>query len=179
MLLPWGDVTVIEHVISIFAKAEIEDILVVTGGAHAQVDDVIAGCKNKYPVRSVYNENYSNGEMLASIQCGVRQVADKSIGAIMIGLGDQPQVEERSVRLLRETYRRTESPLIVPSFRKRRGHPWLVSRWLWDEILELHPPQTPRDFLNIHAHDIQYIDAATPSILADMDTPEEYRAARP
>jgi hypothetical protein len=50
---------------------------------------------------------------------------------------------------------------------------------LWDEILEMHPPQTPRGFLNIHAQDIQYIGIDSPSILADMDTPEEYRASRP
>jgi CTP:molybdopterin cytidylyltransferase MocA len=61
----------------------------------------------------------------------------------------------------------------------RRGHPWLAARSLWDEILELDPPQTLRDFLNIHAQDIQYIGIDSPSILADMDTPEEYRASRP
>ena len=179
MLLSWADITVLEHVISIFAKAEIEDILVVTGGAREQVDEVIAGCKNKYPVRSVFNEIYSNGEMLASIQCGLRQVTDKNVEAVMIGLGDQPQVEERSVQLLRDTYLQTQSPLIVPSFQMHRGHPWLAAGSLWEEILELHPPQTPRDFLNAHAKDIRYIDIDTPSILADLDTPEEYRASRP
>jgi len=179
MLLPWGNITVIEHVMSVFSKAGIEDILVVTGGAHEQVDEVIAGCKNKYPVRSVYNENYSNREMLDSIQCGLQQVTDKSVGAVMIGLGDQPQVEERSVRLLRDAYLQTQSPLIVPSFKMRRGHPWLAAKSLWSEILAMHSPQTPRDFLNAHAQDIQYIDVDTSSILADLDTPEEYRAARP
>jgi len=179
MLLPWGNITVIEQVISVFSKAGIEDILVVTGGAHEQVDEVIAGCKNKYPVRGVHNENYMNGEMLASIQCGLRQVVDKSVEAVMIGLGDQPQVEERSVRLLRDAYLQTQSPLIVPSFQMRRGHPWLAARSSWGEILEMDSAQTPRDFLNAHAQDIQYINVNTSSILADLDTPEEYRAARP
>jgi molybdenum cofactor cytidylyltransferase len=179
MLLPWGNATLIEHVVSVFSKAGIEDIIVITGGAHEQVEEVIARCKHKFPVRSVYNENYIKGEMLASIQCGLRQITDQSVGAVMIGLGDQPQVEEGSVRLLREMYLRTKSPLIVPSFQMRRGHPWLAARSLWEEILEMDSPQTPRDFLNAHAKDICYIAVDTPSILADLDTPEEYHTSHP
>lgn len=72
-----------------------------------------------------------------------------------------------------------QSPLVVPSFQMRRGHPWIVSRALWAEILAMLPPQTPRDFLNAHAKDIQYVEINSPSILADLDTPEDYRASRP
>jgi CTP:molybdopterin cytidylyltransferase MocA len=61
----------------------------------------------------------------------------------------------------------------------RRGHPWLVARTLWNEILGLRPDQTPRNFLNAHAEDIHYVELDSPSILADLDTPEDYRMARP
>jgi molybdenum cofactor cytidylyltransferase len=179
MLLPWGNTTVIEHVISVFSKAGIEDILVVTGGVHEQVEAVILDCRKKYPARSVYNENYITGDMLSSIQCGLRQIADKSVGAAMIGLGDQPQVQEGSVKLLHEAFLSTKSPLIVPSYQMRRGHPWLVARSLWNDLLEMRRSYTPRDFLNTHAQDIHYVVMDTPSILADLDTPEEYRASRP
>jgi molybdenum cofactor cytidylyltransferase len=97
----------------------------------------------------------------------------------MIGLGDQPQVEERSVRAVREASLRTESPLVVPSFQMRRGHPWLAARSVWEEILLLKPGQTPREFLNAHADKIHYVDVNTPGILADLDTPDAYEAARP
>jgi molybdenum cofactor cytidylyltransferase len=96
----------------------------------------------------------------------------------MIGLGDQPQIQEGSVRQIRDIYLQTKSPLVVPSFQMRRGHPWLVARSLWSELLEMRSSQTPRDFLNAHAADIQYVDVDTPSILADLDTPEDYRASR-
>ena len=179
MVLPWDGTTIIEHVISVFAKAGVENILVVTGGAREQVEVIIQDCRNKYPIRSVYNENYSDKDMLSSIQCGLSHIKNKSIGAALIGLGDQPQVQERSVRLLCEAYQQTKSPLIVPSFQMRRGHPWLVAQSLWSEIMDVKSPQTPRDFLNSHAHKIQYVETDTPSILADLDTPEEYRVSRP
>lgn len=179
MLLPWGDTTILEHIISVFANAGVDDILVVTGGAHELVKVVIQECQKKYPVQSVYNQDYMAGNMLSSIQCGLRQLTDTNTGVAMIGLGDQPQIQERSVRLLCAAYLQTQSPLVVPSFQMRRGHPWLVARSLWDELLELNQAQTPRDFLNTHAKDIFYVDMDTPSILADLDTPEDYRTSRP
>jgi molybdenum cofactor cytidylyltransferase len=99
--------------------------------------------------------------------------------ATLIGLGDQPQVEERSVRLVCETYSESRARLVVPSFQMRRGHPWLIARSLWNEILVLKPPQSARDFLNRYASEIRYANVDTPSILADLDTPQDYQDARP
>src|SRR6266540_253576 len=97
MLLPWGTSTVIEHVITTFLNAGIEDVIVVTGGAREQVERPIS----QYPVRKVHNNDYAAGEMLSSIQCALRAMPDLS-QAVLIGLGDQPQVQERSVRLICE-----------------------------------------------------------------------------
>lgn len=179
LLLPWGSTTVLEHVIAVFANAGIEDILVISGGAHEPIQETILKCSENYAVRSVYNEDYENGEMLSSIQCGLRDLTKKAFGAAMIGLGDQPQVQESSVRAVRDAFLQTENHLVVPSYQMRRGHPWLVARPLWDKILEMSVAQTPRDFLNAHAKNIHYVDTESASILEDLDTPEEYRAARP
>ncbi len=174
MLLPWGKVTVIEHVLGTFLKAGVEDILVITGGARKLVEQVIA----PYPVHSLYNKDYADGEMLSSLQCGLRALSNR-VQAALIGLGDQPQVREESVRRLCETYRKSQLPLIVPSFEMRRGHPWLMARPLWDDLLQMKPPESPRDFLNRHADQIHYVNLETPSILADLDTPDEYQRSRP
>ncbi len=173
MLLPWGKSTVIEQVMTTFLKAGVEDLIVVTGGARAQVESVISA----YPVRKVYNNDHASGEMLSSIQCALRVMPDDS-QATLIGLGDQPQIQEGSVRLICEAYRDNRSPLIVPSFQMRRGHPWLVARPLWNEILALRPPESTRDFLNRHTDEIRYVSVNTPSILADLDTPEDYQRSR-
>jgi molybdenum cofactor cytidylyltransferase len=174
MLLPWGRSTVIEHVITTFLKAGIEDVTVVTGGAREQVEGTIS----QYPVRKVHNHDYAAGEMLSSIQCAMG-VMPESAQAMLIGLGDQPQVQENSLRLICEAYRDSQSRLIVPSFQMRRGHPWLVARPLWKEILALKPPESLRDFLNRHSGEIHYVRVETPSILADLDTPEDYHRSRP
>jgi len=179
LLLPWGNVTVIEHVIHVFAVSGIADILVITGGAQEQIQELILKCSQSYPVHSVHNKDYENGEMLSSIQCGLRYLTKKASRAVLIGLGDQPQVQERSVRSVRDAFLQTRIPLVVPSYQLRRGHPWLVARPLWTELLKMSPIQTPRDFLTAHAENIHYVDIASPSILSDLDTPEDYNMARP
>lgn len=174
MLLPWGNLTIVEHVVRIFLDAGLRDVLVVTGGAREQVEDILAS----YPVRQVPNPDYASGEMLSSLQCGLSAMR-KDAQATLIGLGDQPQVQESTVRLICEAYRESPSRLVVPSFRMRRGHPWLVARPLWEEILALRSPESPRDFLNEHAPEILYVNLDTPTILADLDTPEDYQNSHP
>jgi molybdenum cofactor cytidylyltransferase len=60
-----------------------------------------------------------------------------------------------------------------------RGHPWLVDRGYWDEILSLRPPETMRSFLNSKHEIIDYVTVATPTILQDIDTREDYEQYRP
>jgi CTP:molybdopterin cytidylyltransferase MocA len=124
-------------------------------------------------VETVFNEDYQKGEMLSSIQLGL-SVKMREASAALICLGDQPQVEERTVRSICNTFQLNKSQLVVPSYEMQRGHPWLVARPLWDEILAIKPPKTLRDFLKKHSREIHYVIADNPSVLADLDTPEDY-----
>ncbi|MBK9009064.1 MAG: nucleotidyltransferase family protein [Anaerolineae bacterium] len=179
MLLKWGKTTVLEHVISVFANAGVEDIVVVTGAARDEVEKIVAVAQTSCPARSVFNEGFVEGEMLSSIQCGLRDLAEKDSSAALIALGDQPQVREGSVWRVCEMFKETGNPLVVPSYHMRRGHPWLVDESLWGEMLAMRAPQTPRDFLNARADQIKYVEVDDEGILADLDTPEQYRTHKP
>jgi molybdenum cofactor cytidylyltransferase len=111
------------------------------------------------------------------LRAALSRQAERETLTALIGLGDQPQVQEGIVSLICEAYQSTHSPLIVPSFQMRRGHPWLVARKFWNELLDMKSPETPRDFLNKHAKEIHYVETNTSSILADLDTPEDYFSA--
>jgi len=177
LLLSWGKTTVLGQIVATFAAADIEDILVVTGGARAQVERVVADLAKEYPVRPSYNPEYARGEMLSSIQTGFSMLGPEPKAAL-IGLGDQPQVLERTIRAICTTYLRTEAPLVFPSFENRRGHPWLASRPFWADILALPQSTNPRQFINKYTGRIEYVDADA-SILQDLDTPEDYNRQRP
>ena len=168
MLMPWGKSTVLQTVISTLQSAGVKDILVVTGGVHQQVEALIGKT-----VETVFNEDYQNGEMLSSIQLGLT-VKMREASAALICLGDQPQIKERTVRSVCEAFLKNKAQIVVPSYQMQRGHPWLVARPLWDELLALKSPKTPRDFLRKNARSIQYVIVETQSVIADLDTPEDY-----
>jgi len=173
MLLPWGGTTVLGKVIETLKAAGMEDLVVVTGGAREQVEAIVRGS-----AQIVFNAEYSNSEMLGSIQCGLGAIKPQARSAL-ICLGDQPQVQVGSVHVILQEYENTGASLIVPSYQMKRGHPWLVARGLWHEILEMQLPESLREFLNRHAKEIKYVNVNTPSILTDLDTPEDYLKSRP
>jgi molybdenum cofactor cytidylyltransferase len=174
MLLPWGNTTVLGKVIETIHNAGVDDILVVTGGAKNEVEKLVAS----YELRTAYNQNYADNEMLASIQLGL-QAQKPEAQATLICLGDQPQVEERCVRIVCEKFLANKSSIVVPSYQMRRGHPWLITRDLWEEVLQMRAPESMREFLNKHGKDIFYVEYDSPSILQDLDTPEDYLKHKP
>lgn len=172
MLLPWEGGTVLSHVITVFQNAGVEDIIVVTGGMREQVEGAISHLS----IKTIYNKDFANGEMLSSIQCGIGALT-RQTQAVLIGLGDQPQVQERSVRMVCDAFIESKSNIVVPSHQMRRGHPWLMARPLWGEVLNLK--SSPRYFLNAHPEMIQYVNVNDPGILADLDTPADYQRWQP
>ena len=174
MVLPWGQTTVIARVAEVLLEAGLAEVIVVTGGSHSQVETAL----RHIPVHTVFNQEYADNDMVRSLQVGLGMHRE-NILATLVALGDQPQIETVTVRALAEAYHETGSSLIVPSFKNRRGHPWLVSRTFWPAVFALHAPATLRDFLNQHGDQIHYLTVTTPSILKDLDTPEDYDRERP
>jgi molybdenum cofactor cytidylyltransferase len=182
LLLPWGGTTVLGKVISTFvaglgSSGRGWEIVVVTGGARAQVEALVHGMTGDYPLRAVFNPSFAETGMLGSLQAGLRALGETAQAAI-IGLGDQPQVRLETITGIITAYAQDSAALVIPSFEQRRGHPWLVDRLLWPEILALPSASTPREFLNRHATDCTYLDADA-SVLQDLDTPEDYARLQP
>lgn len=173
MLLPWGESTVLQTVINTLHLAGIQQILVITGGAREQVEALIGDS-----ARACFNLNYQEGGMLSSLQLGLSEIKAEA-EAMLICLGDQPQIQERTVRDVCAAYKENASKIIVPSHQMRRGHPWLVPQNYWEEIREMQAPSTMRDFLSKHAKQIHYVNLETSSIVADLDTKEDYLKSKP
>lgn len=173
MTLPWGKTTIIEQVVSVLAQAGAAPVIVVTGGAHKSVEAALRGT----PAQPVFNPRHADGEMLHSLQVGLASLP-APVEAALVALGDQPQIEASIVQAVLHAYAETAAPLIVPSFQMRRGHPWLVHRSLWGQILETEEGSTLRDFLNHNAEQIHYLAVESDSVLRDVDTPEQYEKER-
>ena len=174
-LLPWGASTVIGTVVSTLLAAGVEEVIVVTGHRREAVEAALAG----HGVRCVHNPAYASGEMLSSIQAGLAAASLASTGALL-ALADQPQMQLTVVQQVLQAFEDSDGrALVIPSHAMRRGHPILLPRGLWDEVLALAAGETLRTVIQRQAAAIRYVEVDTPSVLADLDTPEQYAAARP
>lgn len=169
-LLPLGNRTVLEHILTALSACPVGQVIVVTGHCHQAVEELVA----RGPARSVFNPEYSSGEMLTSIQVGLRSAPAES-DAAMIVLGDQPALDVSVVERVIAAYRAGKGSVVIPSYQMRRGHPILIGRNHWDEILKLGEGQTLRDFMKSVGAQIHHVEVDTPAILRDMDTPADYR----
>jgi len=169
-LLPWGKQTVIEHILSVLRDCSVEEILVITGHEREAVEQRLVG----WPVQAVFNRHYAAGEMLSSIQVGLRS-ASASAEAALIVLGDQPALERSVVDHIIAAYGGGQRQIVAPSYQMRRGHPMLISRNYWEEICALSEGQTLRDFLRRVGEAVHHVEVTTPGVLQDMDTPDDYR----
>ncbi len=170
LILPWGATTVIGQVVKVLAQAGLGEIVVVTGGARQQVESALAGL----PARPVFNSRYEDDHMALSLQAGLAALSPMTTAAL-VALGDQPQIEISVVERLLAVYQEYQPPLVIPSFGMRRGHPWIVARPLWADIMTLEPPTTLRDFVHAHAEHIHYVAVESDTIIRDLDTPDDYR----
>ena len=69
------------------------------------------------------------------------------------------------------------APLVrVPRYRAKRGHPIWFSRELIAEFLALPADGPAREVVRRHVDRTEYLDLDDPGIVADIDSPEDYRA---
>jgi molybdenum cofactor cytidylyltransferase len=168
MLLPFAGSTVIQTIVSEVAATSARDVVVVTGYESEKIAAVLQG----YLARCVFNPDYAQSEMIVSIQVGLRTINDH-LQAALIVLGDQPRIRHDMVHRIIAACE--PGALIVPSYQRQRGHPILIDRALWSDILTLPPTSTLRDFIRSHEDRIRYIEVDSDSVLRDMDTPEDYQ----
>ena len=173
MLLPWAHTTVLGQVVDIIAQTGIEDIIVVTGGDRQVIEAEVLRLSGELPVRSFYNEKFKAGGMMSSIQAGLIAVPSNS-DAVLIALGDQPQIELKTIINVISCFTETNADIVVPSYNNHRGHPILFNIRLLPIFKGFSETQSLREFLNQESYRIKYVDA-NESILKDLDTPDDYK----
>lgn len=167
-MLPFGERAVIEHILSVLRECPVDEVLVVTGYEREALERRLSG----WPARAVFNPRYTTGEMLSSVQAGLRSTQAEA--ALMV-LGDQPALERAVVEQVVAAYEHGHRGVVIPSYHMRRGHPMLIGREHWPAILALREGQTLRDFFREAGGAIHHVEVSTASVLRDMDTPAEYQ----
>ncbi len=111
---------------------------------------------------------------ISSLQAGIRALPPAAEGVLWAPV-DHPLFTADTVRALTHAFRRARPPLVVPTFTGRRGHPVLFARALFPELLSPDLAEGARTVVQRYLQGRLELPVDDPGILADIDTPEDYR----
>ena len=164
-LLPYGDGTLLGHVVGVARACGFAQTLVAIGGA---ADDVRASV-DLAGAEVVVNDAY--GEGCSSSIAAALGVVDPRCDALVLMLGDQPGVTAETVAALLAG--RRDAPLAVCRYDDGRGHPIAFARSMFGALADLHGDKGVWRLLD--AGDPVEVPVAG-RIPLDVDTPEDYEA---
>ena len=170
-LLKWGKRTVIGECVHQLRQSQLDDLYVVLGYREAEVRPCLAGTGVQYAI----NQDYRNG-MLSSLKTGLASLS-RNTEAILVALVDQPMVTSSLIDRLIAAWRTGEKGIVIPTYQSRWGHPILIGANYIPGIMQLDDssPEGLRGFLESHRREVLEVPVEMPSILEDIDSPEDYQ----
>lgn len=169
LLLPFGGRTVIGHIAGEILRSPVDHTLVVVGRDAARIAEALAGQR----VTLVTNPD-SGGEMLSSVRCGLRALPPEC-DAVLVALGDQPTLTAELIGQVIDAFRAAGRGVVVPVCGGRSGHPILFSARYREEVLTRYADVGLRGLRHAHPADVLELIVTSPSVLSDIDCPEDYR----
>ena len=165
-LLQLGQVSMIQHMISTFAQAGADPVVVVTGYQAKLLEQHL----KQQPVHCIYNAQYATTEMFDSAKIGMGFLNGKC-DRFFFTPADIPLFTVNTLQSLMKS----EHRLAKPVFHGKGGHPLLIDASL---IGILCADQTEngglKEALKKTGEKIERIAVENDGILFDMDTKEDY-----
>jgi molybdenum cofactor cytidylyltransferase len=166
-LLPYGETTLLGHVLDTARACPFHQLVVALGGAadgvREQVD--LSGAD------VVVNESFGSG--CSSSIAAALGVIDKRAEYLVLMLGDMPGVTVETVEAVIAAPH--DAPLAVCQYDDQRGHPFRFHRRMFEELGNLHGDKGVWRLLDQRADEVVEVPVAGPVPL-DVDTPEDYEA---
>ena len=166
-LLPYGDGTLLGHVVGTARACCFDQTIVAIGGA---ADDVRTGV-DLGGAQVVVNDAY--GEGCSSSIAAALDVVDERAAVLVLMLGDQPGVTAQTVAALLAG--RNDAELAVCRYDDGRGHPIAFARSVFGELATLHGDKGVWRLLDRGADAVAEVRVPGP-VPRDVDTQADYEA---
>ena len=173
-LLPWGDTTLLGHVLDKVRELPFDEVFIVIGASGEEVlntvhmDDAIV----------IENPEWEEG-LASSLRVGLDAVLRLSrADAVGIFLGDQPDISDEVVNGLLAARGSTKRQAIVPKYRYVWGNPIVIERTLWPRLMSLQGDEGAKGLLQAHpewVHEV-WFEQRPPR---DVDTRADFDELRP
>ncbi|MBI1745399.1 MAG: nucleotidyltransferase family protein [Acidobacteria bacterium] len=171
-LLPIFQTTFLEHIVDVLKTLNFPTIKIVLG----HEADLIQRRTRLVGSDIVFNPHYADGQ-LTSLQAAIRHVIETAEPAagILVCLVDNPLLDPEVVRALLQGFEQSGQPIIVPTCHGRRGHPVLLAKSLYRELLLAPIDQGAKAVVRKVPERVLEVETGNDTILVDVDTPEKYR----
>lgn len=166
-LLPYGEKTLLGHVLDTARACPFDQLIVALGGAADGVRERV----DLSGADVVVNESFGTG-CSSSIAAALAAIDERAEHLVLM-LGDMPGVTVETVAAV--VAAPPDAPLAVCRYDDQRGHPFRVHRRMFEELSNLHGDKGVWRLLDARADDVVEIPIAGPVPL-DVDTPEDYEA---
>ena len=137
-------------------------------GANPVVAVVPPGTNVPAPARGVENPEAA-GEQVASIRLGLAALANSPAEGVLVWPVDHPFVLMESVLAVADGYRRTQAPIVIPTFEGRRGHPAFFARSTWPDLMTVASGGA-RSVVRMYASQVHELPVPDPGVVLDIDT---------
>jgi len=168
-LLKFNDKTFLEQIISVLKLSDVDRITVVLGPEAETIKEQV----DLSGANIVINKNYQKGQ-LSSLIAAIEKTPPKT-DAILVCLVDNPFITVQVVNKIIGKFKETNNPIIVPVFDKKRGHPVLFSRSLFNELTNAPQERGARHVLYSNEEKVLEVETSESSILIGIDTPDDYK----
>ena len=164
-LLPYGDGTLLEHVLATARVSPLDQLIVALGG---NADDVLDAVDLRGAEVAV-NESY--GEGCSSSIAAALPLVHPAADVLVLMLGDQPGVTSANVCGLVQG--RGDAAIAVCRYDDGRGHPFAFAREIFGELANLHGDKAVWKLLEERPGLVREVRMPGP-IPPDVDTWDDY-----
>ena len=168
-LLPFRGKSMLEWVVESALASSLHRVVVVVGHQAEQIVPLLEG----RPMELALNPEYRRGQS-SSLQCGLRLLGSESDAALFL-LGDQPLIAPALIDTLIRSYRDSPAPIVMPTYRGRRGNPVLFDRETFPGIEKLGADCGARPLFQQYQGRLLPVPVDDAAIHFDVDTAADYR----
>ena len=167
--LPFGDTTLLGHVVRDVEASSLERVVVVVGGA---ADEALAGIELGR-AEVARNDRYGTG-CASSLLAGLD--AAGNCEAVMLLLGDMPGVDAAAIEAVRAGWEAERPWAALTGWRGTPGHPFVFSAAAFAALRELHGDKALWKLVERHPERVLRVELDR-GLPRDVDTWADYEAA--
>jgi molybdenum cofactor cytidylyltransferase len=183
MLLPWGDTTLLGHLIRVWQSLGAGQLAVVCAASDAGIAAELDRLQFP-PADRIPNPDPARG-MFSSIQCAAGWSGWRpGLTHWAIVLGDQPHLQPATLQALLDFAAAHPQNICQPGHAGRARHPVILSAAAFNRLAS-SPAPTLKDFLQPLSAEIKLVELPDAGLDLDLDHPADYelairhRAAKP